>query len=241
MPDGPRPEDFMAMGLFIYEFSRLDRAINEALAAALAIVAAPGGGASRSWLLWEARADASHDPPNQAADEGLSIGGGASVARTQKLRPMRNDIAHGRFDEYQHDILAGAERAATLRRELIASMGWRGTPSPPPAWSLVWEWRRARGEAAEAAFKALGGGRLLILAADPETTADIKVAEVSIAMGSATGLGAGISRRGRGLVGASPAWRAIGRMHRPCSLRTLRRRRLSERAKRGANDKNRRK
>jgi hypothetical protein len=38
----------MAMGLFIYEFSRLDRAINEALAAALAIVAAPGGGASRS-------------------------------------------------------------------------------------------------------------------------------------------------------------------------------------------------
>ena len=44
MPDGPRPEDFMAMGLFIYEFSRLDRAIDEALAAALAIVPAPGGG-----------------------------------------------------------------------------------------------------------------------------------------------------------------------------------------------------
>jgi hypothetical protein len=57
----------------------------------------------------------------------------------------------------------------------------------------------------KAAVKALGGGRLLILAADPETTADIKTAEVSIAMGSATGLGAGISRRGRGLVGASPA------------------------------------
>jgi hypothetical protein len=35
--------------------------------------------------------------------------------------------------EQQHDILAGAERAAALRRELIAAMAWRGTPSPPSA------------------------------------------------------------------------------------------------------------
>jgi hypothetical protein len=131
MPDRPRPEDFMAMGLFIYEFGKIERLVDRALAEGLSLVQKPPHTDSlpnkfqkrvqmlitlhRRW------------PPLNAYQVKIE----PALKEIKQLLLMRNDIAHGRFDEYQHDILAGAERAATLRRELIAAMEWRASSSSP--------------------------------------------------------------------------------------------------------------
>jgi hypothetical protein len=41
MTDRPRPEDFMAMGLFVYEFSRLERVVTDALVEGLLAIQKP--------------------------------------------------------------------------------------------------------------------------------------------------------------------------------------------------------
>jgi hypothetical protein len=125
MPNHPRPEDFMAMGLFIYEFGKIERLVDRALAEGLSLVQKPPHTDSlpnkfqkrvqmlitlhRRW------------PPLNAYQVKVE----PALKEIKQLGLMRNDIAHGGFDEYQHDILAGAERVAALRRELIGAMEWR--------------------------------------------------------------------------------------------------------------------
>jgi hypothetical protein len=128
MTDRPRPEDFMAMGLFVYEFSRLERVVTDALIEGLAVVQKPiqsdrvpneFQNQVRMLITLHRR----RPPLNSCQSKVEPI-----LKEIKQLGLMRNDIAHGRLDEYRHDVLGGAERVAALRRELIAAMTWR-TPA----------------------------------------------------------------------------------------------------------------
>jgi hypothetical protein len=109
MTDCPRPEDFMAMGLFIYEFSQLERFIDSALAEALALIPAPKQGhrtpdrfQKRVQMLLTIHRTKPLLKAYRSEVEPL-------LQELKKLLLMRNDIAHGRLDEYRHDVL-GAQK-----------------------------------------------------------------------------------------------------------------------------------
>jgi hypothetical protein len=122
----PRPGELMAIGLFIYEFGELERVVDEALAESVAIVQSinPSERVPREFKERVQKLLTFHRTRLP-----MKIFRSRVEPLLLELRDLllliRNDIAHGRFDEYQHDILGGAERVAVLRRELIAAMGWR--------------------------------------------------------------------------------------------------------------------
>jgi cell division protein ZapA (FtsZ GTPase activity inhibitor) len=125
MTDRPPPEQLMTMGLFIHEFGQLERTIDVALTEAVVIVQAinpsecvPHELKKRVQKLLTFHRTKSPMKACRSKAEPL-------LQELKKLLLMRNDIAHGRQDEYQHDIASGAERVAALRRELIAAMTWR--------------------------------------------------------------------------------------------------------------------
>jgi hypothetical protein len=128
MTDRPRPEDFMAMGLFVYEFSRLERVVTDALIEGLAVVQKPiqTDRVQPSFLKRVQLLQNLHR--RRAPLDSCQLKVEPLLKEVQRLLPIRNHIAHGRPDEYGHDVLSGAERVAALRRELIAAMTWR-TPA----------------------------------------------------------------------------------------------------------------
>jgi hypothetical protein len=112
----PPPDELMAIGLFIYEFGELERVVDNALAESVAIVRSinPSERVPREFkervqkLLTFHRTRLPMKTFRSRVEPLL-------LELRDLLLLMRNDVAHGRFDEYQHDILVGAERAVVLK------------------------------------------------------------------------------------------------------------------------------